>query len=93
MIVSVLSIRPHGILLSTVNDVTGEDFNWFFDQVLYGTNVLDYKVNSISSKRIPEKPLGIFGDPLEELMVRSLLREEISIRIAQKNRRQYIKIK
>jgi len=54
--------------INTVNDVTGEDFNWFFDQVLYGTDVLDYKVNSISSKEIPEKHLGIFGNPLEEVM-------------------------
>jgi len=53
--------------INTVNDVTGEDFNWFFDQVLYGTNVLDYKVNSISSKKISQKSLGIFGNPFKEI--------------------------
>jgi hypothetical protein len=53
--------------INTVNDVSGEDFNWFFDQVLYGTNVLDYKVNSISSKSLPKKALGVIGNPLEEV--------------------------
>jgi hypothetical protein len=52
--------------INTVNDISGQDFNWFFDQVLYGTDVLDYKVSSISSKRIPKEPLGIFGNPLEQ---------------------------
>lgn len=55
--------------INTVNDVTGEDFNWFFDQVLYGTDVLDYKVNSISSREILQKPLGVFGNPLEESVI------------------------
>ena len=52
--------------INTVNDVSGEDLNWFFDQVLYGTDVLDYKVSSITSKRIPDQFLGIFGNPLQE---------------------------
>ena len=55
--------------INTVNDVSGQDLNWFFDQVLYGTDVLDYKVNSISSREIPQKPLGVFGNPLEESMI------------------------
>jgi hypothetical protein len=53
--------------VNAVNDISGQDMNWFFDQVLYGTNVLDYKVTSISSKRISENPLGIFGSPLEQV--------------------------
>jgi hypothetical protein len=53
--------------INTVNDVTGEDFNWFFDQILYGTDVLDYKVKSISSKLIPKKSLGILGNPLIDI--------------------------
>jgi hypothetical protein len=51
--------------INTVNDISGQDLNWFFDQVLYGTNVLDYKISSISSKRMPTKPLGVFGNPLQ----------------------------
>ena len=53
--------------INAVNDVTGQDFNWFFDQVLYGTNVLDYKVANISSRKVNQNPLGIFGNPLEEV--------------------------
>jgi hypothetical protein len=53
--------------INTVNDVTGDNYNRFFDQVLYGTNVLDYKVDEISSKNISKKPLGVFGNPLEEV--------------------------
>jgi hypothetical protein len=52
--------------INTVNDVSGQDMNWFFDQVLYGTDVLDYKVYRISSKKVPEKTLGIIGNPLEK---------------------------
>jgi hypothetical protein len=52
--------------INTVNDVSGQDLDWFFDQVLYGTNVLDYKIYSISSKKVPKSPLGIFGDPMEK---------------------------
>jgi hypothetical protein len=53
--------------VNTVNDISGQDMNWFFDQVLYGSNVLDYKISGISSKKIPTKPLGIFGNPLKEV--------------------------
>lgn len=51
--------------ISIVNEVTGKDFNWFFDQVLYGTDVLDYKIHRISAKRIPDKFRGIIGNPLQ----------------------------
>jgi hypothetical protein len=53
--------------INTVNDISGQDLNWFFDQVLYGTNVLDYKISSISSKRVSAKPRGVFGNPLENV--------------------------
>ncbi len=52
--------------INTVNDVSDQDLNWFFDQVLYGTDILDYKVHRITSKRIPKKPLGVYGNPLLE---------------------------
>jgi len=48
---------------STVNDVTGQDYGWFFDQILFGSDVLDYKVERIMNKRIPGGYQGIFGDP------------------------------
>jgi hypothetical protein len=33
-------------------DKFGKDMNWFFDQTLYGTGICDYKVASISNKKI-----------------------------------------
>ena len=36
----------------------GENMNWFFDEVLYGTNVCDYKLAGISVSKIG-KPSGI----------------------------------
>jgi hypothetical protein len=50
--------------IKTVNEISGTDFSWFFDRVLYGTDVLDYKVDKISSVEIPATYSGIFGDPL-----------------------------
>jgi hypothetical protein len=37
----------------------GKDMNWYFDQVLYGNKVCDYKVLSIVNK-INEEPQGLF---------------------------------
>ncbi len=44
--------REHG-------DAFGENLDWFFDQVIYGTQVCDYKVLSINNKKQSE-PIGIF---------------------------------
>ncbi len=49
--------------IETFNDVTGEDYNWFFDQVIYGSDALDYAVDRIVVKRKSNRSLGIFGDP------------------------------
>jgi hypothetical protein len=54
-----------GDFIATFNEVSGQDFNWFFDQVLYGTDVLDYKIDRISSRKIPTTYEGIFTDPLK----------------------------
>jgi hypothetical protein len=48
--------------VKTVEEVSGQKLDWFFDQALYGTNVLDYEVLSIRSdplnwfERHPSKP-------------------------------------
>lgn len=31
--------------IATVQEVTGQDWSWFFDQTVYGTNLLDYSVS------------------------------------------------
>ncbi len=51
--------------INTVNEITEEDYNWYFDQVLYGTNILDYKIDKISYRKISREFKGIFGNPLE----------------------------
>ncbi len=44
--------REHG-------DKFGNNLNWFFDQVIYGTQVCDYKVRSISNRK-QNDPIGMF---------------------------------
>ncbi len=38
--------------INTVNEVSGRDMKWFFDQTLYGTNTLDYSV-SVKNAKLP----------------------------------------
>jgi len=38
--------------LRTVNEVAGEDLNWYWQQAVYGTQVLDYKVLKAESTRV-----------------------------------------
>lgn len=39
-------------LLKTVEDVSGQDLHWYFDQAVYGTAVLDYEIARASSDRL-----------------------------------------
>lgn len=41
-----------------VGEVSGKNMNWFFDQFVYGSDVLDYSIDRISSRLEPE-PVGI----------------------------------
>src|SRR5262249_30673341 len=43
----------------TVNQVTGQDFSWFFDQFVKGVNTLDYEVAEIKSE-LPAAKAGVF---------------------------------
>ena len=38
--------------LKTVEEVSGQNLRWYFDQAVYGTSVLDYEVLSIRSDRV-----------------------------------------
>jgi hypothetical protein len=38
--------------LQTVNEVAGEDLNWYWQPAVYGTQVLDYKVRRAESVRV-----------------------------------------
>jgi len=52
--------------IAVVNEITqkrlgkkyGNDMNWYFDQVLYGTEICDYELTSINNRRI-SKPEGV----------------------------------
>ncbi len=43
---------------AVVNEVTGRDFTWYFDQVMRGTDVVDYEIGAAGSRRIAE-PRGV----------------------------------
>ena len=48
-------------------DLFGTDMNWFLDQVIYGTEVCDYSVHSITNKEVVE-PLGYFDNTTQALV-------------------------
>lgn len=43
----------------TVNQVTGQDLTWFFDQFVKGVNTLDYEIAEIKSEQ-PGAPIGVY---------------------------------
>ena len=47
---------------AVVNEVTGKDFSWYFDQVVRGTDILDYEIGSASSVPV-EEPRGVMDGP------------------------------
>ena len=44
---------------TVVNEVSGQDLKWYFDQVVEESGVLDYEVSRITSRKLPE-PVGVF---------------------------------
>jgi hypothetical protein len=55
---------------AVVNEVTGQDWTWFFDTFWRGTDRLDYAVESIDCEpERPEELKGIFGPPGERKVV------------------------
>jgi hypothetical protein len=51
--------RPEDFF-ATVNEVSGRDLTWFFDEVYRSSNVFDYGVASFTSQRVSDR--GYFGD-------------------------------
>ena len=49
------------IVPKRLGDKYGENMNWFFDEVLYGSDVCDYKLASIINRSV-KPPIGILGD-------------------------------
>ena len=52
--------------IQVAEDVSGEDLGWFFDQFIYGTEVVDYAVDSI----VVERPDSLRGGYVSEVRVR-----------------------
>ncbi|NPA37392.1 MAG: M1 family metallopeptidase [Chlorobi bacterium] len=53
------------VVTKNLGDKYGENMNWFFDEVLYGSDVCDYKLASIKNKRV-RKPKGLFDTIVEK---------------------------
>ena len=47
----------------------GDNMNWFFDEVLYGTDICDYKLAYISVKKV-KAPLGVYDSAGTKLFYR-----------------------
>lgn len=40
--------------IAVANEVTGQNLNWFFDQALFTTNILDYSVDRVFTRKVKE---------------------------------------
>jgi len=45
--------------INTVNEISGKNMNWLFENTWYSSNLFDYSVDQIVNQRIP-KPDGVF---------------------------------
>lgn len=47
---------------AVASEISGQDLGWYFDQVVRGTDTLDYDIGSATTRRVPE-PHGVFDAP------------------------------
>ncbi len=66
--------------ITVTNEVTGQDLSWFFDQVIFGTGVLDYAVHNVKSTPISEADGNFDGLTLPEKSMENIYHSEVSIR-------------
>lgn len=45
--------------ITVVNEVSGRDMTWFFDELFFAANAFDYGVSAVESRRV-STPIGIF---------------------------------
>ncbi|MBI2620137.1 MAG: M1 family metallopeptidase [Ignavibacteriales bacterium] len=45
--------------INTVNEISGRNMNWFFEQTWFSSNLFDYSIDAITNRLIPP-PRGIF---------------------------------
>jgi hypothetical protein len=46
--------------VAVVNEVSGRDMTWFFDELLEGTEAFDYGIASVSSAKVPLRRRGVY---------------------------------
>jgi hypothetical protein len=57
--------------INTVNEVTGKNMDWFFENTWFSSNLFDYSIDRIENLRVP-KPTGVFnenGKPMDSTAV------------------------
>jgi hypothetical protein len=47
--------------IEVVNEVSGQNMNWFFEQFFYSSNLADYEVSSITNEPL-EGQVGVYGE-------------------------------
>ena len=40
---------------AVVNEVSGQDLSWYFDQVIRGTDIVDYDIGSAQTRPVPNR--------------------------------------
>jgi hypothetical protein len=66
--------------IAVANEVSGQDLNWFFDQVVFGTGVLDYAVQKVKSDLTPKIEGNFNGlTPLEK-PTEGIYHSEVAVR-------------
>lgn len=53
-----------------VNEVSGRDMNWFFDEFFYGTHALDYAVAGLTSREKSAQPPGVYDRDRQKVEVK-----------------------
>ncbi len=62
--------------IAIVNQISGRDLGWFFDELFFETRNFDYGISSLSSAEKPLHPLGVFdADGRREEMTRKKISE------------------
>jgi len=46
--------------IAVVNELSGKDMTWFFDELLEGTEAFDYGIASVSSAKVPLRLRGVY---------------------------------
>ena len=65
---------------ATVNEISGRDLNWFFDELFFGTYEWDYAVDQVISREI-DTPRGIFDRQGKKIEITARAARELDRKI------------